>query len=359
MLALCREHRLEHRTKHIALRYFLARELQQRGQLRLAYVASEANTADIFTKALAPGDHQRFCTLLACFSLLDWSCDPLFSPTLPMGTFYENAEMAFPASSAAAVAVAPPGADVAAALVAASEAAAAKAVLRRLHPLVPCPLLMPREMQLVEPCDQERPGEWMGREERRRGEKLRRSEEERRVEEKVGEESRGEERSGEERSGGERSGEEMNRGERSGEERNGGERSGEERNGEERSGEERSGEEKNGEERRGEEKKGEERSGEEKVGEERSGEERSGEERINKSRAWNSPRQSRRCHQLNPHSKPHIHPYPSTPITAPALSVPAQSYVLDKENYSPFSLCRLLLLHSLSRPSCPSLSHPY
>ncbi|CAI7847033.1 unnamed protein product [Closterium sp. NIES-53] len=64
MLALCREHRLEHRTKHIALRYFLARELQQRGQLRLAYVAYEANTADIFTKALAPGDHQRFCMML-------------------------------------------------------------------------------------------------------------------------------------------------------------------------------------------------------------------------------------------------------------------------------------------------------
>ncbi|CAI7846690.1 unnamed protein product [Closterium sp. NIES-54] len=40
MLALCREHRLEHRTKHIALRYFFARELQQRGQLRLSYVAS-------------------------------------------------------------------------------------------------------------------------------------------------------------------------------------------------------------------------------------------------------------------------------------------------------------------------------
>ncbi|CAI7728929.1 unnamed protein product [Closterium sp. NIES-53] len=70
MLALCREHRLEHRTKHIALRYFLARELQQRGQLRLAYVASQANTADIFTKALQPCDHQRFCTMLACFALL-------------------------------------------------------------------------------------------------------------------------------------------------------------------------------------------------------------------------------------------------------------------------------------------------
>ncbi|CAI7915346.1 unnamed protein product [Closterium sp. NIES-54] len=64
MLALCREQRLEHRTKHIALRYFLARELQQRGQLRLAYVASEANTTDVFTKALAPCDHQRCCTQL-------------------------------------------------------------------------------------------------------------------------------------------------------------------------------------------------------------------------------------------------------------------------------------------------------
>ncbi|CAI7911701.1 unnamed protein product [Closterium sp. NIES-53] len=70
MLALCREHRLEHRKKHIALRYFLARELQHRGQLRLAYVASQANTADIFTKALQPCDHQRFCTMLACFALL-------------------------------------------------------------------------------------------------------------------------------------------------------------------------------------------------------------------------------------------------------------------------------------------------
>ncbi|CAI7873296.1 unnamed protein product [Closterium sp. NIES-53] len=52
MLALCQEHRLEHRTKHIALRYFFARELEQRGQLRLAYVASRTNTADVFTKAL-------------------------------------------------------------------------------------------------------------------------------------------------------------------------------------------------------------------------------------------------------------------------------------------------------------------
>ncbi|CAI7907212.1 unnamed protein product [Closterium sp. NIES-54] len=60
MVALCQEHR----TKHIALRYFLARELQQRGQLRFANVATRANIADIFTKALPPGDHQRFSTVL-------------------------------------------------------------------------------------------------------------------------------------------------------------------------------------------------------------------------------------------------------------------------------------------------------
>ncbi|CAI7855662.1 unnamed protein product, partial [Closterium sp. NIES-53] len=63
MLVLCQEHR----TKHIALRYFLARELQQRGQLRLAYVASRANTADVFTKALQPCDRQP------CFAFLDRS----------------------------------------------------------------------------------------------------------------------------------------------------------------------------------------------------------------------------------------------------------------------------------------------
>ncbi|CAI7922421.1 unnamed protein product [Closterium sp. NIES-54] len=64
MIALCLEHRLEHQKKHIAVRYFLARELQQRGQLRLPFVATRANTADIFTKALPPGDHQHFSTVL-------------------------------------------------------------------------------------------------------------------------------------------------------------------------------------------------------------------------------------------------------------------------------------------------------
>ncbi|CAI7743799.1 unnamed protein product [Closterium sp. NIES-54] len=76
MIALCQEHRLEHKTKHIALRYFLARELQQRGQLRLAYVATRANTADVFTKALPPdGQTQRvnqtFERILRCITMHD------------------------------------------------------------------------------------------------------------------------------------------------------------------------------------------------------------------------------------------------------------------------------------------------
>ncbi|CAI7783237.1 unnamed protein product [Closterium sp. NIES-53] len=70
MIALCQEHKLEHRTKHIALCYFLARELQERGQLCLAYVATTANTADIFTKALQSGEHQRFSTDLGLLALL-------------------------------------------------------------------------------------------------------------------------------------------------------------------------------------------------------------------------------------------------------------------------------------------------
>ncbi|CAI7813447.1 unnamed protein product [Closterium sp. NIES-54] len=70
MLALCHKQRLEHRTKHIALRYFLAGELQQRGHLRLSHVASRANTADVFTKALGSGDHQRFCTALGLLPIL-------------------------------------------------------------------------------------------------------------------------------------------------------------------------------------------------------------------------------------------------------------------------------------------------
>ncbi|CAI7900274.1 unnamed protein product [Closterium sp. NIES-53] len=41
-----------------------------RGQLCLAYVATRANTTDVFTKALPPGDHQHFVTVLGLLALL-------------------------------------------------------------------------------------------------------------------------------------------------------------------------------------------------------------------------------------------------------------------------------------------------
>ncbi|CAI7743281.1 unnamed protein product [Closterium sp. NIES-54] len=78
MIALCQEHR----TKHITLRYFLARELQHAGQRRLAYLATRANTADIFTKALQSCDHQRFCTVLGLVNLCSHVSLPETSPTL-------------------------------------------------------------------------------------------------------------------------------------------------------------------------------------------------------------------------------------------------------------------------------------
>ncbi|CAI7817665.1 unnamed protein product [Closterium sp. NIES-54] len=76
-IALYQEHRLEHRTKHIALHYFLTRELQQRGHLRLAYVATRANIADIFTKAFPPGYDN--CTVCALYITLhvNWPCGSL------------------------------------------------------------------------------------------------------------------------------------------------------------------------------------------------------------------------------------------------------------------------------------------
>ncbi|CAI7892973.1 unnamed protein product, partial [Closterium sp. NIES-54] len=56
MLALCRKHRLEHRTKHIALRYFLARELQQRGFPTFEDLVSHLRASDARYRAAVPAE---------------------------------------------------------------------------------------------------------------------------------------------------------------------------------------------------------------------------------------------------------------------------------------------------------------
>ncbi|CAI7771227.1 unnamed protein product, partial [Closterium sp. NIES-53] len=57
-ILLCEEPQLVGKAKHIQLCCFLLRELQQRGQALARRVVSEANTADIFTKALLTCDHK-------------------------------------------------------------------------------------------------------------------------------------------------------------------------------------------------------------------------------------------------------------------------------------------------------------
>ncbi|CAI7880465.1 unnamed protein product [Closterium sp. NIES-53] len=52
--------------------------MYQRGQLRLAYVASQANTVDVFTKALQPCDHQR--TVRRCHRSLLLACQRCSRP---------------------------------------------------------------------------------------------------------------------------------------------------------------------------------------------------------------------------------------------------------------------------------------
>ncbi|CAI7889274.1 unnamed protein product [Closterium sp. NIES-53] len=74
-LMTCTRHDLAYPLSLLARYVAPGTHRKQRGQFCFAYVATRANTADVFTKALPP----------ACFAFLDWSCDHLFSPTLPMG----------------------------------------------------------------------------------------------------------------------------------------------------------------------------------------------------------------------------------------------------------------------------------
>ncbi|CAI7756983.1 unnamed protein product [Closterium sp. NIES-53] len=60
-----------------------------------------ANTADIFTKALQPCDHQRFCTMLACFALLCFALICLTGLSFvkqppPLHFFFQGPTIRFP-----------------------------------------------------------------------------------------------------------------------------------------------------------------------------------------------------------------------------------------------------------------------
>ncbi|CAI7852409.1 unnamed protein product [Closterium sp. NIES-54] len=137
MIALCQEHILEHRTKDIALRYFLARELQQRGQLRFAYVATRANTADIFTKALQSGRPFFLLESRPCCCCSS-PCYCSYSPT-GAATAFAAATTALAAAATAPAAASP------------APSTAATALLVQLQPLLLSlqPLLLPLQPLLL------------------------------------------------------------------------------------------------------------------------------------------------------------------------------------------------------------------
>jgi hypothetical protein len=60
---------VEHsRSKHIAIRYHFLRDHQQRGDIKIAYVSTKEQLANIFTKPL---DEKTFTKLMNELNILD------------------------------------------------------------------------------------------------------------------------------------------------------------------------------------------------------------------------------------------------------------------------------------------------
>ncbi|CAI7855166.1 unnamed protein product [Closterium sp. NIES-53] len=58
------------RTKHIELRHFFIRDLVQQEQLKVEYVASDCNLADLFTKPLGKVTHHRLLGAMGLWSTI-------------------------------------------------------------------------------------------------------------------------------------------------------------------------------------------------------------------------------------------------------------------------------------------------
>ena len=52
------------RSKHIKIRYHFIRDWVQRGVVQLEYISTEDQVADILTKSLPKGKHERFRDLM-------------------------------------------------------------------------------------------------------------------------------------------------------------------------------------------------------------------------------------------------------------------------------------------------------
>jgi hypothetical protein len=63
-IALTKNEQFKSRTKHVDVKYHWLRELAAAKELKVDYISTEDMVADIFTKALTPIKHRKFCSLL-------------------------------------------------------------------------------------------------------------------------------------------------------------------------------------------------------------------------------------------------------------------------------------------------------
>ena len=63
-IALSKDNKFHSRTKHIDIRYHFIHEAVEDGKLAVAYIPTEDNPADIFTKALPKAKFKQFVELL-------------------------------------------------------------------------------------------------------------------------------------------------------------------------------------------------------------------------------------------------------------------------------------------------------
>ena len=63
-IALAKDNKFHARTKHIDLRYHFVREAVEDGKIKVAYIPTDENVSDIFTKPLAKPKFQKFVELL-------------------------------------------------------------------------------------------------------------------------------------------------------------------------------------------------------------------------------------------------------------------------------------------------------
>ena len=71
-IAQAKEPRAHNRSKHVLRKYHVIREIIERGDVKITYIASDDNAADPLTKALAQPKHEEHVRTMGIDWDLDW-----------------------------------------------------------------------------------------------------------------------------------------------------------------------------------------------------------------------------------------------------------------------------------------------